>query len=59
MSKANVRVTADTSAMRLPLPPSWVHHPRLPEHLEHEAKPHYDAAGKWVCHTCREPVKLT
>lgn len=42
----------------LDLKATWAHVPALPDHDEHEVHPHYDAAGKWVCHTCREPVKL-
>lgn len=42
------------------LPVAWTHAPKKPTETDmaHEVSPHYDAAGRWVCNTCREEVKL-
>lgn len=45
--------------MTTPSPDSWEHvtlQTLSPD--PHNVQPHYDAAGKWVCHVCRQPIRL-
>lgn len=45
--------------MPTPSGDSWEHldYPDQ-EPQTHPVKPHYDAAGKWVCHDCRASIRL-
>lgn len=45
-----------------PHPELWEYDPlkakHEPDEKPHVLDPHYDAAGKWTCQKCRQPVRL-